>query len=100
MEIKKYIPSPIFYRVKPNETIESIASKFNCKTQDIECATSPNICEGAFVKINSSYQNVHIVKPVETLEKIANMYNVKVETIIEKNNLKDKRLFIGQRLYF
>ena len=100
MEIKKYIPKQLIYRVQTGETKESIADKFNALPSEIVCLTSPEICEGAFVEIKKSFENLYVVKPLDSLDQIATKFKVSVNTIVESNNLKDKRLFVGQRLRF
>ena len=41
----------------------------------------------------------YIVAPMETIEEIAEKNSVTVDSIIENNNLKSKKLFIGQTLW-
>lgn len=100
MELKRYKPNKIIYRVKPSDTKEMIASKFNASVLDVVCLTSNDCCEGAFVEIKNSFDNLYVVKPLDNLEQIATKFNVSVATIKETNNLKDDRLFVGQRLRF
>lgn len=41
----------------------------------------------------------YVVSPMETIENIAEKNNISVDSIIENNNLKSKKLFIGQTLW-
>ena len=41
----------------------------------------------------------YVVSPMETIENIAEKNNISVETIMENNALKSKKLFIGQTLW-
>ena len=42
--------------------------------------------------------DIYIVKPLDTLDKISKMLNLEKEAIINLNNLKSERLFVGQQL--
>lgn len=100
MNLKKYIPNNILYRMKKGEDIKDVAGKFNTSLDNIVLKSVGEHFEGEFVEIKSSNQFSHVVKPLEDLNSIANIYKVSVSHIIEANNLKSKRLFIGQKLRF
>lgn len=97
MEIKRYLPSIIYYRVKAEEDIKKIAKSFNISTQNIK-TNNADVEEGDFVEIRNAFENVHIVKPLETLKQIADMHNLEEDYIMKINNLKSKMLFVGQRI--
>ena len=48
------------------------------------------------VKVNNYIS--HVVKPAQTIDEIAQMYNQNISDIVEFNNLKSQKLFIGQIL--
>lgn len=100
MILNKYIPNNILYRVKKGEDIKAVANKFNTTIENVKSKSIGDLHEGEFVEILSSNQYTHIVKPLEDLNFIAKSYNVDVSHIIKSNNLKNKRLFIGQILRF
>ena len=98
MKFERYIPNDNMYRLKQGETIKQVADKFNTSIDNIEILSST--LEGDFVKIKKCNHTTHVVKPLETLCDIAKIYGVSETYIIENNNLKTKRLFIGQKLRF
>lgn len=100
MEISVYQNEEIdFYRVKSGEDLASISKLFNV---DINCIIRNNpkidFYEGEVVKIVKRSGLFHIVKPGETLENIANKYGEDIDNLIKINLLKNKRLFIGQKI--
>lgn len=97
MEIKRYLPHTIYYRMKAEEDIKQVAKNFNVSPNSINYFAQ-TLEEGDFVKIQNAIEDVHIVKPLETLSQIAKMHNLTEDQIIKANNLKSKVLFIGQRL--
>lgn len=97
MEIKKYLPQKILYRIKYGETQQSIAQKFNTTIFNIK---GDSFEEGDFVTILNASENVYAVKPMETLQDIAQKLNTTEENLIDLNHLKSKSLFVGQRLHF
>ncbi len=97
MEIKKYLPPKILYRIKYNETQQSIAQKFNTTIFNVK---GESFEEGDFVTIFGASENVYAVKPMETLQDIAAKLNTTQEKLMEINHLKSKSLFVGQRLRF
>ena len=97
MEIKRYLPSIIYYRVKAEENINQIAKTFNISTLNVK-TNGVDIEEGDFVEIRNAFENVHVVKPLETLKQIADMHNLTEDYIMKINSLKSKILFVGQRI--
>lgn len=97
MEIKKYLPQKILYRIKCDETQQSIAQKFNTTIFNIK---GDSFEEGDFVTILNASENVYAVKPMETIQDIAKKLGTTEENLIEQNHLKSKSLFVGQRLRF
>ena len=98
--MKFYKYNPTYYRPNANENINQIADKFNTDISNIEIVSNSDLNEGEFVKINKCYNFSHTVKPLDNLNMIAEKYNVTIEHIKTSNNLKDDRLFIGQKLRF
>lgn len=88
-----------FYRVKKDDNLSNIMYKFAVGANEV-IRNNPSIdfYEGEVVKILKQSDTLHVVKPMETLEIIANKYKTTIERIIEFNNLKSKRVFIGQKL--
>lgn len=88
-----------YYRVKAGDDLASISTQFNVGVNCI-LRNNPRIdfYAGEVVKIVRQTGIIHIVRPSETLEQIAKKYNATEQQIIELNNLKNKRLFIGQKL--
>lgn len=87
------------YRVKKGDDLASISKQFNVGINSI-LRNNPSIdfYEGEVVKILKQTGIIHIVRPSETLEQIAKKYDTTEQQIIDINNLKNKRLFIGQKL--
>lgn len=88
-----------FYRVKKEDALTGVMNKFDVSaTSIIRNNPSIDFYEGEVVKILKQRDLIHIVKPMETLESIAKTYNTTSENLIDFNNLKSKRVFIGQKL--
>lgn len=88
-----------FYRVKKEDNITSVMNKFDVTaTSIIRNNPSIDFYEGEVVKILKQNDITHIVKPIETLESIAKIYNTTQDNLCNLNNLKSKRVFIGQKL--
>lgn len=86
--------------MKRGETVQTILEKFNTTKNDIQFLSVNEHYDGEFVMIKRSSEFLHTVKPLEDLNFIANKYNVEISHIMKCNDLKDKRLFIGQKLRF
>ena len=97
MEIKRYLPNTIFYRIQNGEDTQTVAKKFNVSVHNIK-TFDQTVEEGDFVKVENAFENIYIVKPLDTSKQIADIHNLTEEQIINNNNLKSKVLFIGQRL--
>ena len=88
--VQNYNPI-ILYRVKPNETMMDIITKgFEVVDGVVEA--------NEYVALRRPDGYKHRVKPAENLSKIANMYGVTTQSLIEKNNLKTAKLYVGQIL--
>lgn len=97
MEIKRYLPQKILYRVKAEENKKTIAQKFNTSILNIK---GESFEEGDFVEVVDASENVYVVKPLETLKGISEKLKIPEDELSKLNNLKSKVLFIGQRLRF
>ncbi|MBQ3502289.1 MAG: LysM peptidoglycan-binding domain-containing protein [Clostridia bacterium] len=100
MEITKYKGARFdYYQVNDGETLIAIMQKFNLPANSV-VRNNPSIdfYEGEVVKLIYETKQMHVVKPMENLTNIAQQYNLTVEDLIELNNLKSTRLFIGQNL--
>ena len=88
--VQNYNPI-ILYRVKPNETMMDIITR---GFEVVEGVVEAN----EYVALRRPDGYKHRVKPAENLAKIANMYGVTTQSLIEKNNLKTVKLYVGQIL--
>lgn len=100
MKIEKYTPNLVICRIKKGENKNIISDKYNTLIQNIKCNAEGCEEEGDFYLISDINANTHIVKPMENLNAISKKYGVSEESIMCKNNLKTKALFIGQKLRF
>ena len=97
MEIKTL--SKFKYRVKDGDTLSEICSRFNTSKENIfRNNNNIDLFVGEWIEITVNEFLTHIVKPTQTLSQIAQMYNVDVSDIIEFNNLKTDKTYIGQIL--
>lgn len=100
MEIIEYKGTKFdYYQVKDGENLISLMNKFDLPANNI-VRNNPNIdfYEGEVVKLIYQRNQTHIVKPMETLLSIAQKHGTTAERLIELNNLKSTRVFIGQTL--
>lgn len=97
------------YIVKKNDTLWSIAQKYNTTTQKLKewnnlvddnlkigqalLVSNPDIKEDINIK-----ETIYTVEKGDSLWKIAQKYNISVKELIEKNNLTDLTIQIGQKL--
>lgn len=89
--IENYYP-PILYKVTEEDTKESLqAEGYELSKEDIE--------PGDIILLTKIEGKKHIVKPLESLEDISKMYFMDKLDIIQRNNLKTEKLFIGQILW-
>lgn len=100
MKIEKYTPNLLICRIKKGEDKSVISDKYNTHIQNIRCNAKDCEEEGDFYLISGINANTHIVRPMENLGEISKRYGVSEESIMQKNNLKTKALFIGQKLRF
>jgi LysM repeat protein len=58
-----------------------------------------SVSEGDLVLLSKPKSIRYVVKPLETIEDISKQYDISISEIIEFNNLKSTKLFIGQILW-
>ena len=95
-----------FYTVKKNDTLWSIAQKYNTTPEELKKINSLvndnlQIGQNLIIKQLEEKENTDTIYTVEkgdSLWKIAKKYNISVPELIEKNNLIDLTLQIGQKL--
>lgn len=71
------------------------------KTQSFisSCNNIKNLQAGDKI-IFTKPKNYYVVKPLQSLASVAKILGVSEEVLIEKNNLKSNKLFIGQKIYY
>ncbi len=95
---------PKFHVVKKGETLKSIAQKYGLKVEDLKAwnnLKSEKVKPGTKLLLedkNKKKEVYHVVKRGETLESIAKKYKITVETLRELNNLKENKVYVGQKL--
>lgn len=82
--------------------------KFCCKLSDnsqfekikdnYEVIASTGTKKGDYLLLKKSQNFIHIVKPKETIEELAEKYKTSIKEIVEINDLKTNKLFIGQQI--
>lgn len=77
----------VLVKVDLNDNIEELKKKYNIKD---------NLEVGDMFIVSS--QEKYVVKPLDTIDKIANKFGVTIDYLINKNNLKTKKVFVGQVL--
>ena len=87
VHVLKNYPKDIELIIDKNDNIEEIKKEYNIKN---------NIEIGDVFIFHSSEK--YVVKPLDTFDKIASTLGVKKEYLIQKNNLKTEKLFVGQIL--
>lgn len=90
--IKNYLPKHV-YQVKKGETIMDILSR------GFSLDSVQSVFEGDKIIISRPKSIRYVVKPLETLDEISNAFGVDKATIMETNNLKTSKLFVGQILW-
>jgi LysM repeat protein len=88
-----------WYKVQPNDTIESIAKKFNTTSSVIEWSNNlsgKNIYVGEELNIIPISGITYVVQPKDTLESIAQKFNVSVNEIEDWNLLNNSEVAKGQ----
>ena len=110
MIAEDHIPGPkhILYTVKKNDSLDSIAKKFNLKKNQI---IYWNQLESSTIKANTtlimwrkptifkSNYFIHTVKKGESLHSIADQFNVTIKTIMAANKLTAPLIKINQKLH-
>lgn len=95
MEIK--VCKKFDYRIMENA--KDVFSSINtCKENVKRNNEKLNFYDGEWVQVTVNDFILHHVKPAETLEQIAVEHNVSCEEIMSYNNLKMRKLYIGQIL--
>ena len=95
-----------FYTIKKNDTLWSIAKKYNTTPEElkkINGLVNDNLQIGQNLIIKQleekeTNDTIYTVEKGDSLWKIAKKYNISVPELIEKNNLIDLTLQIGQKL--
>lgn len=96
-------PNYIIYTVAKNDSLYSIAKKFNTTVSEIERLNNLdniNLSIGQELKIPSNYNGsvTYTVQSGESLYSIAKKFNTTVDEIKRKNGLTSNMLSIGQEL--
>ncbi len=99
--IKKSPQNNFLYRCSKLDTLEGIADKFNLSKEEI-LLNNPlfsGVYEGCMLWLSGVGKHKVIVKPLQTLQDIATEHNTTTEKLIQINNLKSSRVFVGMQLY-
>lgn len=89
----------VFYRVKAGDTLDSIANDYRVTKSYILQHNKNCLYEGQIIFLPETNLTSYVVKPFDTLKSIAKTNGITVESIKEKNSLKDEFLFVGQKLF-
>ena len=92
ISVKNYSPLFIKKITKENTLLDIYASGY-------EVLGNNNAGNDDIVVIKKINGIRYVVSPMEKLEDIAHKFGVEKNTIIEKNNLKTDKLFVGQVLF-
>ena len=84
-------PYKMLYQVKKGETIKQINARGYKVLSDF-------VSEGDTVVLEKTNTSTYVVQPLESLESICQKFKVSRGEILEKNNLKSDKVFIGQIL--
>lgn len=85
------------YKVKPGETLDSIAAKFGISRESIQQVNGFQEHNGEEIIIPIPENQLYHLKPKETLWRLAKRYGLTVEQLMEINNIADySKLEIGQ----
>jgi murein DD-endopeptidase MepM/ murein hydrolase activator NlpD len=92
------------YKVKKNETLSEIASKFHVSVESIAGSSSiqPDVLlvAGQILNIPNKQGLVYKLKKGDTLARVADFYKVKMEDIYSENSLEDFDLLkSGQKVF-
>ena len=89
----------LVYKVKQNDTINSICHNFKVLEEDIFALNKTSkITPNQLIVLPKSYSQVYVVQPLDTYQKISCKLGVSEEIIKEKT--KNKKMFIGQKIVF
>ena len=84
---------PVYdYKVKPNESLLDIVSR-GFKTDVV------SVSSGDEIILTKPKSIRYVVSPLETLQDIAFKFGVTTSDIIQNNDLKTEKLFVGQILW-
>ena len=77
-----------FYRVQENDTLSSIAQKFNAPIGKMifNNNLTKEVCAGDILFIEQ-VNNCYLVKPLDRIEDLAEKFNQTPQEILEKNHL-------------
>ena len=92
MIVKNYLTNYI-YKVKNGETLLEIMSRGFC-VDGIH-----DVNEGDLIVLSRPKSIRYVVKPLESLDNISEKFGVSVSDVMNMNNLKTTKLFIGQILW-
>ncbi|TGN18003.1 peptidoglycan DD-metalloendopeptidase family protein [Leptospira idonii] len=92
------------YKVKKNETLSEIASKFKVSAESIAGSSGIQaevaLLQGQILNIPNKQGLVYKLKKGDTLAKVADFYKVKMEDIYSENSLEDYDLLkSGQKVF-
>lgn len=84
---------PVYdYKVKPNESLLDIVSR-GFKTDVV------SVSSGDEIILTKPKSIRYVVSPLETLQDIAFKFGITTSDIIQNNDLKTEKLFVGQILW-
>lgn len=89
----------IFYTVKQNDTLDTIAKKFGVSKKYIIKNNIPDIYPGLVLFLPETNFKTYTVQPFDTLNKIAEKFKISVQDIKSKNGLESEYVFVGQKLF-
>ncbi|MCE9499313.1 MAG: peptidoglycan DD-metalloendopeptidase family protein [Leptospira sp.] len=94
----------IHYKVKQNETLSEIATRFKVSMESIagssNIKTEDRLRNGQILSIPNKQGLLYKFKKGDSLAKVANYYKVTIDDVIEENKLKDSDFFsVGQKLF-
>ena len=96
MQVK--IKQKLIYKVKKDDTLSSICSKFKVVESDLlQLNQITQIQLNMVLILPKSYNKIYVVKPLDNYLTIAQNLNISVEKV--KEITKGKKMFIGQRIY-
>ncbi|MBE5746185.1 MAG: LysM peptidoglycan-binding domain-containing protein [Clostridiales bacterium] len=99
MEIEILENKDFFYKVKKQDTLNSVSNMFKISEGQIIKDNNLNsklLEEGDVLYIKEENNFLYSVKPLDTLHSLSIKFGVSKEYIIKKNELTSNNLFIGQ----